>query len=137
MLFDLFPAEEVGAARASLEESAASVHGLVQDFQVDYREDDAAVAWSRQPRHGFAVPLEGAEELTDLLSALPALLSSATATVSTGETGLNMRPIIRLSLDTEDRAILHQVHEVSDWVLHPRSQHGHRVLRSRWTEGAS
>ena len=117
MLFDLFPAEEVGATRASLKESAASIHGLVQDFQVDYREDDATVAWSRQPRHGFALPLDGAEELTDLLSVLPSLLSSATATVSTGETGLNMRPVIKLALDTEDRAILHQVHEVSDWVF--------------------
>ncbi|MDF1522737.1 MAG: hypothetical protein P1P87_07960 [Trueperaceae bacterium] len=117
MLFELFPAEEVGAARASLKESAASIHGLVQDFQVDYREDDATVAWSRQPRHGFALPLDDAEELTDLLSVLPSLLSSATATVSTGETGLNMRPVIKLALDTEDRAILHQVHEVSDWVF--------------------
>ena len=117
MLFDLFPAEEVGAARASLKESAASIHGLVQDFQVDYREDEATVAWSRQPRHGFALPLPGAEELTDLLSVLPSLLSSAAATVSTGETGLNMRPVIKLALDTEDRAILHQVHEVSDWVF--------------------
>jgi hypothetical protein len=117
MLFDLFPAEEVGAARASLKESAASIHGLVQDFQVDYREDDATVAWSRQPRHGFALPLTDAEELTDLLSVLPSLLSSATATVSTGETGLNMRPVIKLALDIEDRAILHQVHEVSDWVF--------------------
>lgn len=117
ILFDLFPAEEVGAARALLKESAASIHGLVQDFQVDYQEDDATVAWSRQPRHGFALPLDGAEELTDLLSVLPALLSSATATVSTGETGLNMRPVIKLALDTEDRTILHQVHEVSDWVF--------------------
>ena len=117
MLFDLFPAEEIGAARASVQESAAPIHGLVQDFQVDYREDEEVVAWSRQPRHGFALPLAGAEELTDLLSVMPSLLSSATATVSTGETGLKLRPLIRLALDTEDRAILHQVHEVSDWVF--------------------
>src|SRR5205807_7804848 len=68
-------------------------------------------------RHGFAVPIDGAEELTDLLSTLPSLLSSATATVSTGETGLALRPVITLALDAEDRALLHQVHEVSDWVL--------------------
>ncbi|HJK91076.1 MAG TPA: hypothetical protein RMH85_24470 [Polyangiaceae bacterium LLY-WYZ-15_(1-7)] len=117
MLFDLFPAEEVGASRASLKESAAAIHGLVQDFQVDYRDDHEVIAWSRQPRHGFALPLEGAEELTDLLSVLPAQLSSATATVATGEADVEMRPVITLALDSDDRAILHQVHEVSDWVF--------------------
>ena len=117
LLFDVFPAEEVGVARASLKESIAPLHGLVQDFQVDYRDDESTVAWARQPRHGFAVPIDGAEELTDLLSTLPSLLSSATATVSTGETGLALRPVITLALDAEDRSLLHQVHEVSDWVL--------------------
>lgn len=117
LLFDLFPAEEVGATRASVEDWAAPVHGLVQDFLVDYREDETTVAWSRQPRHGFALPLPGAEELSDLLSTLPSLVSNAAATVSTGETGLALRPVTKLALDTEDRALLHQVHEVSDWVL--------------------
>ena len=117
LLFDVFPAEEVGVARASLKESIAPLHGLVQDFQVEYRDDESTVAWARQPRHGFAVPIDGAEELTDLLSTLPSLLSSATATVSTGETGLALRPVITLALDAEDRSLLHQVHEVSDWVL--------------------
>ena len=44
-------------------------------------------------------------------------LSSATATVATGQTALDLRPVVTLSLDAEDRALLHQVHEVSDWVL--------------------
>ncbi len=117
LLFDLFPAEEVGAARASAEEATAPIHGLVQDFLVDYREDETTVAWARQPRHGLALPLAGAEELTDLLSTVPALISSAAATVATGETGLGLRPVTKLVLDAEDRAILHKVHEVSDWVL--------------------
>jgi len=117
LLFDVFPAGEVGVTRATLKESISPIHGLVQDFQVEYRDDESTVAWTRQPRHGTAVPIRGAEELTDLLSALPSLLSSATATVSTGETGLALRPAITLTLDTEDRGLLHQVHEVSDWVL--------------------
>ena len=117
LLFDVFPAGEVGVTRATLKESISPIHGLIQDFQVEYRDDESTVAWTRQPRHGTAVPIGGAEELTDLLSALPSLLSSATATVSTGETGLALRPAITLALDTEDRGLLHQVHEVSDWVL--------------------
>ncbi len=116
-LFDLFPAEEVGAATASVRESAAPVHGLLQDYHVDYQEDDATIAWRRTPRHGVALPLVGCEELTDLLSTLPAMLSSATSAVATGQAGVGMRPVIGLALDATERALLHQVHEVSDWVI--------------------
>ncbi|MCA9642303.1 MAG: hypothetical protein KC492_16490, partial [Myxococcales bacterium] len=85
LLFDVFPAEDVGASRATPREASAPVHGLVQDFQVDYQEDETAVAWRRQPRHGLATPLENAEALTDLLADLSSALSSATATVATAQ----------------------------------------------------
>ena len=117
LLFDVFPAEDVGASRATPREASAPVHGLVQDFQVEYQEDETAVAWRRQPRHGLATPLKQAEALTDLLADLSSALSSATATVATGQTALDLRPVVTLSLDPDDRALLHQVHEVSDWVL--------------------
>jgi DNA phosphorothioation-dependent restriction protein DptH len=116
-LFDLFPAEEVGATAASIRESAAPVHGLIQDFHVDYREDDSTIAWHRTPRHGVALPLRGCEELSDLLSTLPAALSTATAAVATGQAGVGLRPVVGLALDATERALLHQVHEVTDWVL--------------------
>jgi DNA phosphorothioation-dependent restriction protein DptH len=116
-LFDLFPAEEVGATVASVREAIAPVHGLLQDYHVEYREDDATIAWRRTPRHGRARPLTGCEELTDLISSLPAVLSRATSAVATGQAGNGMRPIIGLALDARERALLHQVHEVSDWVL--------------------
>lgn len=116
-LFDVFPAEEVGATTVSLRESAAPVHGLAQDYHVEYQEDESTVAWRRTPRHGNALPLLGCEELTDLLSSLPAVLSSATSAVATGQAGIGKRPVIGLALDATERALLHQVHEVSDWVL--------------------
>ena len=117
LLFDLFPAQDVGASRATPHEASAPVHGLVQDFHVEYQEDETTVAWRRQPRHGLATPLKNAELLTDLLADLSSALSSATATVATGQTGLDLRPVVTLALDSDDRALLHQVHEVSDWVL--------------------
>lgn len=116
-LFDLFPAEEVGVTSAAARESAAPVHGLLQDFHVEYQEDDAVIAWRRTPRHGRAVPLLGCEELTDLLSSLPAVISNATSSAAIGQVGAGMRPVIGLALDATERALLHQVHEVSDWVL--------------------
>lgn len=117
LLFDVFPAEDVGATPATLREASSPVHGLIQDFQVEYREDETVIAWYRQPRHGLAAPLTGAEELTDLLASLSVALSSTTATVATGQTGLDLRPVVTLALRSEDRALLHQVHEISDWVL--------------------
>ncbi len=117
LLFDVFPAEEVGAARATAQDASAPVHGLVQDFRTVYREERDAVTWERQPRHGQARPIADAEELTHLLSTLPGLLSNAAATVATGRTGIDQRPVITLALSADDRVLLHQVHEVSDWVL--------------------
>lgn len=116
-LFDLFPAEEVGASAASVRELSAPVHGLIQDFQVAYHEDEQTISWHRTPRHGQALPFAGCEELTDLLSTLPESLSAATAAVSTGQAGVGLRPVVGLALDAAERALLHQVHEVTDWVL--------------------
>ena len=117
LLFDVFPAQEVGAVEASSQEGYAPVHGLVQDFRVRYIDEDEIVAWSRYPKHGRALGLTNAEELTDLISSLPDILSSAIATSATGQTGRRLRPEVTMVLNTEHRALLHQVHESSDWVM--------------------
>jgi hypothetical protein len=117
LLFDVFPAEEVAARPADPWHSTAFVHGLVQEFSTEYHEDDFTIAWRRLPRHGVAKPIEGAEALSGLLGELCAMMSSATATVATGRSGLGLVPVVSLSLGPEDRALLHQVHEVSDWVF--------------------
>jgi hypothetical protein len=117
LLFDVFPAEEVAARRADPRQSTAFVHGLVQEFSTEYHEDELTVAWRRIPRHGVAQPIADAEEFSDLLGTLSSTMSSATATVATGQLGLDLRPVVTLALGPEDRALLHQVHEVSDWVF--------------------
>lgn len=117
MLFDVFPAEEIQVTRAAPRTETSAVHGLVQRFAVDYVEDDNTVAWRRRPLHGPAIPLEGDEELTDLLSGLARTISNATATVATGQVGVDLRPVVTLVLKSDERALLHQVHEVSDWVV--------------------
>jgi len=117
LLFDVFPAQEVAARRADPRHSTAFVHGLVQEFSTEYHEDKLTVAWRRLPRHGVAQPIEDAEELSDLLGTLCATMSSATATIATGQSGLDLRPVVSLALGPDGRALLHQVHEVSDWVF--------------------
>ncbi|WP_288142402.1 hypothetical protein [Mesorhizobium sp.] len=117
LLFDVFPAEEVAARKADPRHATAFVHGLVQEFSTEYHEDELTVEWRRLPRHGVAQPIEAAEEFSDLLGSLAAAMSSATATIATGQSGVNLRPVVSLVLGPDDRALLHQVHEVSDWVL--------------------
>ncbi|MCB0185338.1 MAG: hypothetical protein KDE31_13795, partial [Caldilineaceae bacterium] len=113
-LFDLFPAEEIGVAPEVIP-SRAPIHGLLQSFHVHYQEDRETVTWRRQAQYSLASPLPDAEELTDLLPALSAQMAGAAATVATGQSGSDLRPVVTLALSTQDRALLHQVHEVSDW----------------------
>lgn len=117
LLFDVFPAEEVSARKADPRHATAFVHGLVQEFSTEYHEDELTIAWRRLPRHGVAQPIEDAEELSDLLGSLAVAMSSATATIATGQSGVDLRPVVSLALGPDERALLHQVHEVSDWVF--------------------
>lgn len=116
-LFDVFPAEELRAVDATAADECSFVHGLVQPFAVKYHEDEQSITWLRQPLHGGALPLDGAEALTDLMGTMSRLLSVASASVSRSQILPKARPVIALSLSADERAMLHQVHEVSDWVF--------------------
>lgn len=116
-LFDLFPAEEIRAVDVRETDDSSFVHGLVQPFEVDYLEDEQSITWLRRPLHGFAQPLEGAEALSDLLSSMSRVVSVAAASIARSQYLPNARPVIALSLSADERAMLHQVHEVSDWVM--------------------
>ena len=116
-LFDLFPAEEIRAVDVQDSDDSSFVHGLVQPFEVDYREDEQSITWLRRPLHGAAQPLEGAEALSDLMGGVSRAVSVAVATVARSQYLPHARPVVALSLSADERAMLHQVHEVSDWVL--------------------
>ena len=116
LLFDAFGGERFGTAPGD-DASPLPVHGLLQDMTVTYVEDEDMVSWHKQPRHGRAYPLPGAEELSDLLSSLPVTISRAAAVVTTGEAGTGQVPRISLTLEVDDRTLLHQAHRSSDWVI--------------------
>ncbi|OXJ18401.1 ATP-binding protein [Burkholderia sp. AU6039] len=116
-LFDLFPAEEIRAVDVHDSDDSSFVHGLVQPFEVDYLEDEQSITWLRRPLHGVAQALEGAEALSDLMGSISRAVSVAVATVARSQYLPHARPVVALSLSADERAMLHQVHEVSDWVL--------------------
>ncbi len=117
MLFDVFPAQTVCAMAPRREDMSSPVHGLLQDFTVTYSEEADLVAWHRRPRHGAATPIPNADEYSTLIAQLAESFSTAAAAVATNQSGLVMRPVSTLVLEAEQKALLHQVHEVSDWVF--------------------
>jgi len=117
LLFDVFPAQSISAKLPRREDESAAVHGLLQDFAVNYVEDAELVAWHRRPRHGFSSPIPDASEFSTLLARLAETLSTCAAGVATGQTGLTLRPVSTLVLGADQKALLHQVHDVSDWVF--------------------
>lgn len=117
LLFDVFPAQSVSAQPPRREDESAPVHGLLQDFAVNYVEEAELVAWHRRPRHGIASPIPAASELSTLLARLAEMLSTVSAGIATGQTGLTLRPVSTLVLGADQKALLHQVHDVSDWVF--------------------
>jgi len=117
MLFDLFPAEEIGAGLAFRATDMTPLYGLAQDFITDFQDNEDGTSWRRQPRHGRAHPLPGVEGSIDLLADLSRIISGMVATVATGVAAFDQRPILTLSLSTAQRELIHYVHEVSDWVM--------------------
>ncbi|MFJ7168133.1 ATP-binding protein [Streptomyces globosus] len=117
VLFDPFGGEQYDIAPGVRTTGRVAAHGLVQELTSVYAEDDEYVAWSRQPRHGATDPLDGTEETGDLLAALPEALSAAVVAVTSGEPRPGHLPQITLRLTPDDRALLHDVHQVSDWVV--------------------
>jgi DNA phosphorothioation-dependent restriction protein DptH len=117
LLFDVFPAHSISARAPRAEDESAPVHGLLQDFTVTYVEEAELVAWHRRPRHGVASPIADASEFSTLLARLAETMSAASASVATGQSGLALRPVSTLVLGADQKALLHQVHDVSDWVF--------------------
>jgi hypothetical protein len=116
-LFAPFGGERHDIAPGRPDSGRAAVHGLVQEMTSHYSEDGGSAIWSRRPRHGVTDPLPGAEITGDLLAALPATVSAAVVAATTGEPRPGMLPQISLSLGTDDRSLLHDVHRMSDWVV--------------------
>lgn len=116
MLFDVFPAQELSVVKPQADEQVAPIHGLYQDYCVDYFDENGVVAWDRHTRHGAAKLLLG-DHVSETLAKLPKMMSAIAASLATGDFSLEQVPVVRLVLDSAERALLNQLHEVSDWVF--------------------
>ncbi|WP_425554212.1 methylation-associated defense system ATP-binding protein MAD8 [Kribbella yunnanensis] len=92
-------------------------YGLVQHATTafDVNDDGTSVTWRKTPV--FARPGSAANSLGDLLAELPRTLALASASVATDGTASGHVPTTTLNLDGQQRSLLHQAHDVSDWVV--------------------
>jgi hypothetical protein len=119
LLLDVFPPEQVQST-GKHEQETAPVHGLVQDIRASYEDDEEIVRWRRQPQFGRAQALQEAPDLPSQLTGLADRIASASVLLTSDEIddeAENQRPVISLELDAKDRTLVHEVHEVSDWVF--------------------
>ncbi|MGW7073877.1 methylation-associated defense system ATP-binding protein MAD8 [Streptomyces sp. NPDC054866] len=116
VLIDAFGGEQhASTARQGI--AHAPVHGLVQATAATYRDDEQQIVWRTAPRHGVTRTIEDSEDLATLMSRLPGLLATASASVATSGQAPRNVPCTVLSLDTADRALLYQAHQTGDWVV--------------------
>jgi len=92
-------------------------YGLIQQattaFDID--DDGASVTWRKTPV--FARPGATGDGFGDLLAELPRTLAVAAVSVATDGTATGRVPTTTLRLDGQQRSLLHQAHDVSDWVV--------------------
>lgn len=92
-------------------------YGLIQQATTAFEAEDdgASVTWRKTPV--FARPGATGSALSDLLAELPSTLARAAASVATDGMGTGHVPTTTLNLDGRQRSLLHQAHDVSDWVV--------------------
>jgi hypothetical protein len=115
ILLDVFPAEEVSIDDKPL--GTTALHGLIQEFDTEFVDDDSGTFWNKAPVIGHPLASDVASASFDLLTAMSRQLCYATAAVAASGASFRSVPVMTLGLDVEQRELIHEVHEVSDWVF--------------------
>ncbi|PSL08136.1 DNA helicase HerA-like ATPase [Haloactinopolyspora alba] len=92
-------------------------YGLIQQATTAFHanEDGTSVTWRKTPV--CARPGATGGGLGEVLAKLPQTLAGAAASVATDGTATGHVPTTTLNLDGQQRSLLHQAHDVSDWVV--------------------
>ena len=117
MLLDMFPPHNLTAAEKK--PGAAALHGLIQDFETEFVDDRSGTFWSKWPVVASPRPPTGDRRSLcfEVLPALSRRLCFAVSAVALSGAGFRSVPVVTLSLDAGRRALLHTVHQTSDWVF--------------------
>ena len=120
VLLDVFPAEELSIAEKPM--GVTPLHGLIQDFDTEFVDDDSGTFWNKLPVVGRSLGAlssleEGHAACFDLLSSLSRHLCFATSAVAASGASFKAVPVMTLGLDVAQRELIYEIHQISDWVF--------------------
>jgi hypothetical protein len=115
VLLDVFPAEKISIAEKP--PGITPLHGLIQDFDTEFVDDDSGTYWNKRPVVGFSLNEDNQPACFDLLSSLSRHLCFAISAVATSGAQFKAVPVVTLGLDVAQRELIYDVHQVSDWVF--------------------
>ena len=115
VLLDVFPAEELSVAEES--QRITPLHGLIQDFDTEFIDDNSGAYWKKKPVVGRSLNNGNQSDCFDLLSSLCRHLCFATSAVATSGASFKAVPVVTLGLDVAQRELIYEIHQISDWVF--------------------
>lgn len=115
VLLDVFPAEELSISESP--QGITPLHGLIQDFETEYVDDDSGTYWRKRPVVGRSFNTDSQPACFDLLSSLSRQLCFATSAVAASGSSFKAVPVVTLGLDVPQRELIYEVHQISDWVI--------------------
>lgn len=115
VLLDVFPAEELSIAEKPM--GVTSLHGLLQDFETEFVDDDSGTFWNKRPVVGRSLTADSQAACFDLLSSLSRHLCFATSAVAASGASFKSVPVLTLGLNVAQRELIYEVHQISDWVF--------------------
>ncbi|MGV6825532.1 MAG: methylation-associated defense system ATP-binding protein MAD8 [bacterium] len=120
VLLDVFPAEELSIAERP--SGITPLHGLIQDFDTEFVDDDSGTYWNKRPIVGRPLntpfDVDACQTASfDLLSSMSRHLCFATAAVAASGASFKAVPVVTLGLDVAQRELIYEVHQISDWVF--------------------
>lgn len=115
VLLDVFPAEELSVAEKPM--GITPLHGLIQEFDTEFVDDDSGTFWNKRPVVGRSLNADSQAACFDLLSNLSRHLSFATSAVAASGSSFKSVPVVTLGLDVAQRELIYEVHQISDWVF--------------------
>jgi len=115
ILLDVFPAEELSITEKPL--GITPLHGLIQDFDTEFVDDDSGTYWNKRPVVGRSLNADNQAACFDLLSSLSRHLCFATSAVAASGSSFKAVPVVTLGLDVAQRELIYEVHQISDWVF--------------------
>lgn len=115
LLMDVFPAEELSITERA--PGIAPLHGLIQDFDSHFVDDDAGAYWSKWPVVGGPLGAHRQAACFDALATLSRQLCFSISAVAASGASFKAVPTLTLGLDVAERALIYDVHQTSDWVF--------------------